>query len=144
MPDAQTPAQPSSARRASRRYFTIDQANRALALVRRVAEDVVQQYRRVVEKQEELERLEDKDKVEAANEARDQLVDEVDKLQRLFEELNEVGVELKEPSIGLLDFPAMHKGREIYLCWKVGEGNVSHWHELDAGYAGRQPADELD
>ena len=144
MPNAQTPAQPSPARRASRRYFTLDQANRALALVRRIAEDIVQQYRCVVEMQEELERLEDKGKSEAVKEKRDQLVGDVDKLQRLFDELNEVGAELKEPSIGLLDFPAMHQGREICLCWKVGEGDVSHWHEMDAGYAGRQPADELD
>ena len=39
---------------------------------------------------------------------------------------------------GLIDFPSLHDGREVYLCWRLGEPQVAYWHELDAGFAGRQ------
>ena len=52
-----------------------------------------------------------------------------------------VGVELKDPFSGLVDFPAWRHGHEVYLCWRLGEPDVAHWHELDAGFAGRRPLD---
>jgi hypothetical protein len=56
-------------------------------------------------------------------------------------ELEELGVTVKDLDLGLLDFPALHEGREIELCWHVGEPSVAYWHELGAGYAGRKPID---
>ena len=127
-----------------KRYFTVSEANRALTLVRKIAKDIVNQYHRVVDQQEQVERLECQCDGEAARGQRDRLAEEAQRLQRLIAELKEVGMELKDPSIGLLDFPAQHQGRDIHLCWKLGENDVAHWHELDAGYAGRQPVDELE
>ena len=46
---------------------------------------------------------------------------------------------LRDLDRGLLDFPALRDGREVYLCWVDGEADIGFWHELDAGYAGRQP-----
>ena len=57
----------------------------------------------------------------------------MDHLSDLFDELHQVGVELKDFEKGLLDFPAVHEGREICLCWHRGEQCVGAWHELDAG-----------
>ena len=57
-------------------------------------------------------------------------------------QLAEWSIELKDISIGLVDFPAMRDGREVYLCWKLGELQVGFWHDLDTGFAGRQPLDE--
>ena len=54
------------------------------------------------------------------------------------EELRKLGVELKDYFTGLIDFPCLMDGREVYLCWRLGEPEVAHWHELDAGFAGRQ------
>jgi len=56
----------------------------------------------------------------------------------LIAELAELGVELKGLPNGLCDFPSLRDGREVYLCWLLGEAEVLHWHELDAGFAGRQ------
>ncbi len=56
----------------------------------------------------------------------------------MIEELQAVGVELKDFDQLLLDFPAIHEGREICLCWHQGESSVNAWHEVGAGYAGRQ------
>jgi hypothetical protein len=65
-----------------------------------------------------------------------------------FLEMRDVLVELREREIvlrdldrGLVDFPAMLEGREVYLCWEEGEDSIGFWHEPDAGFAGRQPLD---
>jgi hypothetical protein len=57
----------------------------------------------------------------------------------LAEEVQEMGCELKGIEEGLIDFRAEMGGREVYLCWKFGEGRIDWWHELDTGFAGRQP-----
>jgi hypothetical protein len=53
--------------------------------------------------------------------------------------INGWGVELKGLDEGLIDFPSERDGRTVYLCWKLGEDRIAWWHELDAGFAGRQP-----
>jgi hypothetical protein len=60
------------------------------------------------------------------------------RINELVEKVQGMGVELKDIDMGLIDFRAIREGREVYLCWKLGEEHVSHWHELDAGYSGRQ------
>jgi hypothetical protein len=56
-------------------------------------------------------------------------------------ELREREVVLRDLDRGLVDFPAMRDGREVYLCWEEGEDEIAFWHEPDAGFAGRQPLD---
>jgi hypothetical protein len=65
-----------------------------------------------------------------------------EKLASYINELTKLGVELKGPD-GLCDFPSIMDGREVCLCWRLGEPEVMHWHELDAGFAGRQPLTAL-
>ena len=62
-----------------------------------------------------------------------------ERLNESLEELNEIGCELKGVEEGLIDFPAHRDGRTVYLCWKLGEERIDYWHELDTGFAGRQP-----
>ena len=59
-------------------------------------------------------------------------------LRDIFERIEEIGVLVKDLEIGLIDFMTLYKGREVCLCWKLGEPQVEHWHEIDAGFAGRQ------
>ncbi len=61
------------------------------------------------------------------------------KLQKLIEELDGIGVELKGIDEGLVDFPSERDGRVINLCWRLGEETIAWWHELDTGFASRQP-----
>ena len=63
-------------------------------------------------------------------------------LNGLAEQINELGCELKDIDQGLIDFRTEMDGREVYLCWKLGEERVDWWHELDTGVAGRQPLDQ--
>ena len=54
-------------------------------------------------------------------------------------ELQAVDVVLRDPQSGLLDFPSIRDGEEVYLCWRPGEDRVAWWHDPDAGFAGREP-----
>ncbi len=65
-------------------------------------------------------------------------------IRALVRTIGEMGAEVKDLDRGLVDFPSVRRGREIYLCWKLGEGErISWWHEPQAGYAGRRPIKEL-
>ena len=57
-------------------------------------------------------------------------------------ELRELEVVLRDLDRGLVDFPALREGREVYLCWEEGEAEIGFWHEPDAGFAGRRPLDD--
>ena len=59
-----------------------------------------------------------------------------------LETLRSAGVRIQDPAAGLLDFPARRAGRAVFLCWRIGEPSLGHWHEVDAGFAGRRPVDE--
>jgi hypothetical protein len=60
-------------------------------------------------------------------------------VRRGLEELDGAGVILRDPETGLLDFPARREGRDIFLCWRMGEEKVAYWHGMEAGFAGRRP-----
>lgn len=55
------------------------------------------------------------------------------------QEILELGVEIKDFEKGLRDFPHLRDGRVVYLCWMKGEGDIEWWHDVEAGFAGRQP-----
>jgi hypothetical protein len=123
--------------------FTVEQANRTLPLVRKIVEDVVQQHRRWREAILELDlvasslRADDPgDRATALERAVQALAREIDGYKR---EIEDLGIQLKDPRLGLVDFPSEMGGRTVLLCWRLGEPEVQYWHEIDSGYAGRQP-----
>jgi hypothetical protein len=60
-------------------------------------------------------------------------------VRRLLETIEGSGILLRDIDRGLVDFPAVLDGREVYLCWELGEDDVAYWHDMDAGYGGREP-----
>jgi hypothetical protein len=60
-------------------------------------------------------------------------------VRRLLGALQEAGVVVRDIDRGLIDFPALRDGEEVYLCWEAGENEITHWHDLEGGYGGRQP-----
>jgi hypothetical protein len=62
-------------------------------------------------------------------------------VRQLLEAVERSGIVLRDIDRGLVDFPALMDGREIYLCWELGEDEVAYWHELEGGYGGREPLD---
>ena len=63
-------------------------------------------------------------------------------LRDAMTELRELEVVLRDLDSGLLDFPSLRDGREVYLCWQDGEDAIGFWHEPEAGFAGRQPLED--
>jgi hypothetical protein len=128
--------------------FTIEESNQALPLVRAIVADIVRKYGEIAERKERLSQIQRSRgaKGRSANDPYSEEVAQVEAdlekeiavLQGYIGELEELGVELKDVSRGLVDFRSLMDGREVYLCWLLGEDEVTHWHELDAGFAGRQ------
>ncbi len=67
----------------------------------------------------------------------------IDRMQAGVARIDEMGVTLREIETGLIDFPAMATGRQIWLCWRLGEGDVAWWHELGDGFGGRKALVDL-
>jgi hypothetical protein len=126
------------------RTFTVERANSALPLVRRIVQDVVAEHPRWKD-------LISRYELAAAGarpewgESPEQLAlrQEIDgvaqRINGYVDELSEIGCLLKGFEDGLVDFYGLQSGRLVFLCWRLGEDAVAHWHELDAGFTGRQP-----
>lgn len=123
-----------------KKYFTLAEANRALPYVIGIVNDITECYQYAVQIRQQIEQP---DPDQARNDLKDQYELTMDRLNALIDELQQVGVELKDFERGLLDFPAIYDGREIYLCWHRGEVKIQAWHEIDAGYTGRQNVELL-
>lgn len=75
-------------------------------------------------------------------EARDRRDDAAASLRSLIEQVQELGCLIKDLDMGLVDFPTTFRGREVYLCWKLGEPSIAYWHGVDEGFAGRKAIDQ--
>jgi hypothetical protein len=129
------------------RYFTPEEANEALTQVRPLVERLVEARRVSSGLEERLDAL----RMRVAGngggldparvgEIQGEAVEAARAVLELVDELDELGVQVKDPGTGLVDFPARHPdGSEILLCWQLGEGKVGFWHTLDGGFAGRKP-----
>ena len=132
-----------------KRRFTLVEANRSLPLVQRVVGDIVKTHAQAMQLQQELERQPSgKNAKQAPPPAtaaglQGRLDACMNKLEDFVDELSEIGCELKDYQTGLIDFVGRHDGRDVYLCWKLGEERITHWHELDSGFAGRQSISKL-
>jgi len=122
-----------------KRHFTVQQADRALVLVRRIIADVLDAYQRVLDEQELLEIHQRKGAADRARLAQNKIIVLVEQLQSYSDELVEIGAEMKDWATGRVDFPSYRDGKEIQLCWRYGEQQILYWHEIDDGCAGRQP-----
>jgi hypothetical protein len=130
-----------------RQLFTVEEANQRLPLVKVIVKDIVTLFTDLHDRKERLtelrnrsEQSEYRDEVEAMEA---DLEADIGTLDNFVAELANLGVELKDPVSGLVDFRTLVDGREAYLCWKLEEDEIGWWHELDTGVAGRRPVSEL-
>ena len=61
-----------------------------------------------------------------------------------IQQIKDLGVLLKDAEKGLCDFPNLRQGRVVYLCWQLGEDRIEYWHDIETGFAGREPLDDTD
>ncbi len=131
-------------KRSRKKFYTVDEANAALPLLRSILRDVTELARELRDRQERLARV-----PVPAGSPKDAYREELEQMQADLErgqekmreyeqELKNLNVELKDYYTGLVDFPCWMDDRAVYLCWRLGEPEVAHWHELEAGFSGRQ------
>lgn len=120
-------------------YFTLDEANATLERLRPLVGQMLAIRQELLLIQPELEQVLPKVFGNGGGKVASQAVAYFERLEQLIRRIQEMGVELKDINSGLLDFPAVKDGREVYLCWRYGEEEIRFWHEIDAGFAGRQP-----
>lgn len=128
------------------RYFTADEANEALLEVRPLTEELVGHRRALVELQERQSAVTARIAGNGGNvepheleEVQAQLDEEVAGIARCVARIHEVGALVKDLDDGLVDFPATRDGRDVLLCWRLGEDEIGFWHGLDEGFSGRKP-----
>ena len=129
--------------RSKKKYYTVAEANATLPLLRSILTDITILATELRDRHERLSRVQEGEGLDAAHrEEVQQLVDEFEqgqeKMNDFEQELTKLGVELKDYFTGLVDFRHLRNGTEVYLCWRLGEPEVGHWHDLDTGVAGRQ------
>lgn len=129
----------------AKKFFTPAEANATLPLVRAIIRDVTELAASLRDRHERLQRAQPEQNTPGLGEHLDELrvaqadfEREQERLSEYQQELQKLGVELKDPFKGLVDFPCWMENREVCLCWHHGEPEVAHWHEIDAGFAGRQ------
>lgn len=134
-----------AAPKTGKKYFSVVEANSTLPLVRVIVQDITRLAHELRDRHERLNRVgqSDRFRLSEAHEEELRLVREElergqEKMEEYLRELSQLGVEMKDPFTGLIDFPSLMNGRAVYLCWRLGEPEVAHWHELEAGFAGRQ------
>jgi hypothetical protein len=127
------------------RYFTLEEANEALAAVRPLTEQLVAHRRALVEAQARRAALAGQIAGNGGGiqphtlaDAGEELEREAEALAGCIREIGERGGQVKDLDRGLVDFPALRGTDEVLLCWQLGEDEIGHWHGTDEGFAGRR------
>ena len=131
------------------RYYSIDEANSALPDVDRILTALRDQRSELVALRDRALMLTPDDGEPTAVDAEEmrlirlKMQGLIDQMQAGVARLVEMEITLRDISSGLIDFPALVSGRPIWLCWRLGEGDVEHWHAHDEGFDSRRPLTDL-
>jgi hypothetical protein len=122
------------------RHFTPEQANASLATVKPLLRRLRDAKDRLTD-EEAHNVLGEAGPTNGGGEAGRQVGEAFLEVRRMLVELQEGGIVVRDIDRGLIDFPAVIGGREVYLCWELGEDSVEYWHDVDSGYRDRHPLD---
>lgn len=125
-----------------KRYFTLQEAKDTLVEIRDSVIRLTEVKKAIDEKTSEVEKLKEKSTDNSGSALGTLYVQELIELQATLNRLQERGVLVKDLNRGLLDFPHLKEGREVYLCWEVGEESIRFWHEIEDGFPGRKKISE--
>lgn len=123
------------------KYYTPKEANNLLEIVRPMVGEMMTIAKKIQDNQPELWALAEKSAGNGGNATLSKLLPDFDRLHQLLHQIQDIGIEVKDLTTGLIDFVALKDDREVYLCWKYGEEQIRFWHEIEAGFAGRQKID---
>jgi hypothetical protein len=120
-------------------FFTVEEANRTLPLVRRVVEDILDSHAELERLAQRLKEAREAGDDDAERSLRGEAQETSTRIDGFVSELERIGCVFKGAPQGLVDFYSYRNGRPVFLCWQFGEDELLYWHELDAGFAGRRP-----
>jgi len=123
------------------KYYTPSEANEALTIVRPMLKELIEIGARIRAYQPEYWSVVQKSAGNGGNPALSKLLPDFDRLDMLLHTIQDMDIEVKDLTVGLIDFVALRDDREVYLCWKYGEESIQFWHEIDAGFQGRRLID---
>jgi hypothetical protein len=126
------------------RIFTLAEAQSLLPRLRSLLKEIVEEWERVRNLNPDVQKARDKAQYDGYSKSGVQYVESVSHLMFLIQQIKDMGVLLKDADKGLCDFPYLRHGRVVYLCWQLGEDDIQFWHEIETGFAGREPLDETD
>lgn len=122
-----------------KRYFTVEEANAALLTLRPIVAAMLKAREKIVAAQPELWPVLEKAAGNGGSDKASAVLVDFESLRRSASAIEGLGIELKDINTGLVDFLSERDGRDVYLCWRFDEPRVAFWHDLEAGFAGRQP-----
>ncbi len=120
------------------RNFSLDEANQLLPRLRPLLRRL-QEAQKALADRDLLQRLRTAAAGNGGGVAARDVLATGDEFGRITAEIENLGVVVRDPATGLVDFPAERGGEPVFLCWRVEEDAVGHWHDRDSGYMGRQP-----
>jgi hypothetical protein len=120
------------------KHFTLEEARALLPALRQLFHDAHQRRQRMQQLEAKLSRRQEKHGGDLGGPDVAALVTELTHLNDGIRQLNEWGIEVKDFERGLVDFPHLREGREVFLCWELDEEDIEFWHDIEAGYAGRE------
>ncbi|MCU1290214.1 MAG: uncharacterized protein JWN60_2443 [Acidobacteria bacterium] len=122
------------------KIFTIDEANELLTLVKPKLLAVQSNYALIANLREPARAAAGASEFGGGMQGGTNYVKTLYEIGKLTTEIHDLGVQLKDYTSGLIDFPSLREGRVVLLCWQLGEGDfIEWWHEVEGGFAGRQP-----
>jgi hypothetical protein len=127
-------------------YFDLAAANDRVVELRPLLLALREDRDLVARTQQHLEhlRLADGDQHAVLEREHEVIVGAVRRMEAAVRQIDAWGVTLRDIGTGLVDFPALANGRPIWLCWRLGEGDIAWWHDLETGIAGRRPLIDLE
>lgn len=126
------------------RLFSLAEAEALLPTLRSLLGEIGEAWDHVRKLNPEVQKARDASAFDGFSKAGVEFVESVSHLMLLIHQIKNLGVVLKDAEKGLCDFPHLRQGKVVYLCWQLGEENIGYWHDIEAGFAGREPLDERD
>ena len=121
------------------RFFSVKEANALIPRLRELLSQVKMERERLLSLQPEIEKAQSRHIYDWGSPRGVEYIEIVDAYQNAVKSIEELGVLVKDLDAGLCDFPHKMGGKVVFLCWKLDEEEVSWWHDLEAGFGGRQP-----
>jgi hypothetical protein len=124
--------------------FTLAEAQSLLPRLRSLLKEISAEWDHARGLNPEVQKARDKAQFDGYSKFGAEYVESVSHLTSLIHQIKDMGVLLKDADKGLCDFPYIRQGRVVYLCWQLGEDRIQYWHDMESGFAGREPLDETD